>query len=182
MKIFKTNIQDLVLYEPGFFKDQRGYFTETYNKNLFNKIIGKINFVQDNLSKSKKGTLRGLHFQKPPFDQAKMVRCIQGEILDVVVDLRNKSKTFGHYESFLLSGNSMKNLFIPRGFAHGFLVLSETAIFSYKVDNLYSKDHESGIIWNDNSLNIDWGDTNMNLIISQKDNNLPSFNPNLKYF
>lgn len=175
MKIIKTSISDLVLIEPKVHNDSRGYFFEPYNKKQFDNLITKTDFVQDNESKSRKGVLRGLHFQKPPFDQAKLVRCIEGEVLDVAVDLRKKSKSYGKYEKVILSEKNKKQFFIPRGFAHAFLVLSDTAIFSYKVDNFYAPDYDCGILWNDPILSIDWGLNKEDLIISNKDKNLPLF-------
>ena len=145
MKIIKTKIDDLIILEPTVFVDERGYFMESYNQKKFEDIIGKVSFVQDNESKSSKGILRGLHFQKPPFDQAKLVRCIEGKVLDIAVDIRNKSKTYGQYISVELSSANKKQLFIPRGFAHGFLVLSDSAILTYKVDNFYAPDYDAGI-------------------------------------
>jgi len=156
MKFIKTDIPALVIIEPTVFGDARGYFLEFYNKKAFEENIGSVNFVQDNESKSSKGVLRGLHFQKPPFDQAKLVRCIEGEVLDVAVDIRKNSPTFGNHVSVILSGDNKRQVFIPRGFAHGFVVLSESAIFSYKVDNWYAPEYEAGIHWNDNKLNIHW--------------------------
>lgn len=179
MKIIKTSISGLVLIEPKVYDDSRGYFFETYNKKQFEIQITKTDFVQDNESISRKGVLRGLHFQKPPFDQAKLVRCIKGEVLDVAVDLRKNSKTYGKYEKVILSEKNKKQFFIPRGFAHAFLVLSDTAIFSYKVDNFYAPDYDCGILWNDPIINIDWGLNKEDLIISDKDKNLPLFS-NLK--
>jgi len=172
LKILKTSIKDLVVIEPEIFCDSRGYFFESYNQKLFSKKIGDFKFVQDNESKSLKGVLRGFHFQKPPFEQAKLVRCIEGEILDVALDLRKNSPTFGKYEKVILSGNNKKQIFIPRGFAHAFLVLSEIAIFSYKVDNIYAPQYDDGVIWNDPCLSIDWGIDDSKLIISEKDKSL----------
>ena len=174
MKFIETKINDLKIIEPSFFEDNRGYFLESYNQNEFDKTISKVSFVQDNESKSSKGILRGLHFQKPPFDQAKLVRCIEGKVLDVAVDLRNKSKTYGQHIAIELSGENKKQLFVPRGFAHGFLVLSEFAIFSYKVDNIYAPKYDAGIKWNDRELNIDWGIEHSKVIVSEKDSFLPS--------
>jgi dTDP-4-dehydrorhamnose 3,5-epimerase len=175
MKFNETNISGLVIIEPKVFNDTRGYFFEPYNKKKFDKYFGITNFIQDNESKSSKGVLRGFHFQKPPFDQAKLVRCVQGEVLDVALDLRIQSNTYGKYEKVLLSAENKKQLFIPRGFAHAFLVLSETAVFSYKVDNIYAPELDSGVVWNDSSLSIDWGFNESELIISEKDKNLDSF-------
>ena len=175
MRFIRTNIKDLTILEPKIFGDERGYFIESYNKKRFEDIVGKVSFVQDNESKSSKGVLRGLHFQKPPYDQAKLVRCIKGKVLDVAVDLRNGSKTCGQHFSIVLSCENKKQLFVPRGFAHGFLVLSEFAIFSYKVDNVYAPDYDSGIFWNDPTLNISWGLDESEILISEKDSNLPFF-------
>ena len=169
MKVLQTTIKNLLLIEPKIFYDSRGYFYESYNQNLFLKKIGDFKFIQDNESKSLKGVLRGFHFQPPPFEQAKLVRCVQGEVLDVALDLRKTSPTYGKYEKFLLSEYNKKQLFIPRGFAHAYLVLSETAIISYKVDNIYAPQYESGIIWNDPSLSVEWGLDYSKLIISEKD-------------
>ena len=172
MKVEQTSIEGLVVIEPEIFYDSRGYFFESYNQNLFIKKLGDFKFVQDNESKSSKGVLRGFHFQKPPFEQAKLVRCIKGEVLDVALDLRKNSSTYGKHEKVILSGDNKKQFFIPRGFAHAFLVLSETAIFSYKVDNIYAPQSDSGIIWNDPSLLINWGIDDSKLIISEKDKSL----------
>ncbi|CAM1348028.1 dTDP-4-dehydrorhamnose 3,5-epimerase [Tenacibaculum insulae] len=172
----KTEIPEVVIIEPKVFKDERGYFFESFNQQEFTENIGKINFEQDNESKSTFGVLRGLHFQKPPFAQAKLVRCIQGKVLDVVVDIRPKSPTYGKSISVLLSEENKKQLFIPRGFAHGFVVLSKEAIFSYKVDNTYAPKYEDGILWNDKILAIDWQIASEKIIISTKDKILPTFN------
>ena len=172
MKVEQTSIEGLVVIEPEIFYDSRGYFFESYNQNLFIKKLGDFKFVQDNESKSSKGVLRGFHFQKPPFEQAKLVRCVEGEVLDVALDLRKNSSTYGKHEKVILSGDNKKQVFIPRGFAHAFLVLSETAIFSYKVDNIYAPQSDSGIIWNDPSLLINWGIDDSKLIISEKDKSL----------
>ena len=171
MKISKTLIEDLLIIEPQLFKDERGFFYESYNKNNLNINIV---FVQDNESKSYKGVIRGLHFQAPPFEQTKLVRCVSGNILDVAVDLRTSSKTYGKFFSIELSSENNKQLFVPKGFAHGFQVLSETAIVNYKVDNFYNPKSDSGIIWNDKDLSIDWNlDTKP--VLSVKDLNLISF-------
>ena len=171
----KTEIQDVVIIEPRVFKDERGYFFESFNQQKFNEQLGTINFVQDNESKSVFGTLRGLHFQKPPFAQAKLVRCIQGTVLDVVVDIRKDSPTYGKHVSIELSQENKKQLFVPRGFAHGFVTLSDTAIFAYKVDNWYAPEYDAGIKFNDASLDIDWKVASENIILSAKDTILPSF-------
>jgi dTDP-4-dehydrorhamnose 3,5-epimerase len=175
LKIFPTSIKGLKVIEPEIFYDSRGYFFESYNQNLFLKKLNNFKIIQDNESKSHKGVLRGFHFQNPPFEQSKLVRCVEGEILDIALDLRKKSSTYGKHEKVVLSGDNKKQFFIPRGFAHAFLVLSKTAIISYKVDNVYSPQHESGLIWNDTSLLIDWGANNLKLIISEKDKNLKKF-------
>jgi len=175
MKFIKTDIPGLVVIAPTVFGDARGYFLESYNKKAFEENIGAVHFVQDNESKSLKGVLRGLHFQKPPFDQAKLVRCIEGEVLDVSVDIRKNSPTFGNHVSVILSGDNKRQVFIPRGFAHGFVVLSESAIFSYKVDNWYAPEYEAGIHWNDNKLNIHWGIDQKEVVVSEKDAKLPKF-------
>ena len=174
MKLTKTNISGLTIIEPKVYSDSRGYFFEPYNKSKFDNYFGNISFIQDNESKSSKGVLRGFHFQKPPYDQAKLVRCLHGEVLDVALDLRKKSNTYGKYEKVLLSSENKKQLFIPRGFAHAFLVLSDYAIFSYKVDNIYAPDFDSGVFWNDSTLSIDWGMDKSKIIISDKDRNLKS--------
>ena len=175
MKFIKTKISDLIIIEPTVFGDARGYFLESYNQKKFEEIIGKTPFVQDNESKSCKGVLRGLHFQKPPFEQAKLVRCIEGKVLDVAVDIRKNSKTYGKHISVILSGENKLQLFVPRGFAHGFLVLSDSATFSYKVDNIYAPNHDAGIHWKDKKLNILWGIEDSKVIISEKDADLPFF-------
>ena len=165
MKINKTFIEDLLIIEPQLFKDERGFFYESYNKN---NLDINIVFVQDNESKSYKGVIRGLHFQTPPFEQTKLVRCVSGNILDVAVDLRTSSKTYGKFFSIELSSENNKQLFVPKGFAHGFQVLSETAIVNYKVDNFYNPKFDSGIIWNDKDLSIDWN-LDLKPILSEKD-------------
>ena len=173
MKINKTFIEDLLIIEPQLFKDERGFFYESYNKNNLDKVVNVV-FVQDNESKSKKGVVRGLHFQSPPFEQTKLVRCVSGKILDVVVELRTNSKTYGKSFSVELSSENNKQLFVPKGFAHGFQALSEEAIVNYKVDNLYYPKSDSGIIWNDKYLSIDWN-PDIKPIISIKDLKLISF-------
>ena len=173
MKIIKTFIENLLVIEPQLFRDDRGFFYESYNKKKLDKKI-KIVFVQDNESKSIKGVIRGLHFQAPPFEQTKLIRCISGSILDVAVDLRKNSKTYGKSFSIELSSENNKQLFVPKGFAHGFQVLSETAIVNYKVDNFYNPKSDSGIIWNDKDLSIDWN-LDLKPILSKKDLKLISF-------
>ena len=173
MKFIETKISDLIIIEPTVFGDARGYFLESYNKNNLDKVINIV-FVQDNESKSNRGVIRGLHFQAPPFEQTKLVRCISGNILDVAVDLRTSSKTYGKFFSIELSSENNKQLFVPKGFAHGFQVLSETAIVNYKVDNFYNPKFDSGIIWNDKDLSIDWN-LDIKPILSDKDLKLISF-------
>jgi len=172
MNLIKTTIDGLILLKPTVFKDERGYFMESYNLKNTNKLLGNIHFVQENESRSSKGVLRGLHFQKPPFAQAKLVRCLEGEILDVALDLRKQSRTYGLFETTFLSDRNKNILFIPKGFAHGFVVLSDSAIVSYKVDNYYDPNYESGILWNDKDLNIDWKIKANEVILSEKDKNL----------
>jgi len=175
MKFVNTPIEGLVIIEPTVFGDNRGYFLESYNKKKFEEAIGKVSFVQDNESKSSKGVLRGLHFQKPPYVQAKLVRCIEGKVLDVAVDIREGSETFGQHITVELSGENKKQVFIPRGFAHGFLVLSNSAIVSYKVDNSYAPAFDAGIRWDDSLLNIQWGVSESEVLVSEKDAKLPFF-------
>jgi|TARA_B100001059_G_scaffold149406_1_gene149240 dTDP-4-dehydrorhamnose 3,5-epimerase len=175
MNLIKSTIDDLFVLEPSTFSDNRGYFMESYKKEKFNDLLGNIDFVQENESGSFKGVLRGLHFQHPPYSQTKLVRCISGKVLDVAVDLRKKSKSYGNFFSIELSSENKKQLLIPNGFAHGFQVLSNYAIVNYKVDNYYNPKYESGIIWNDNDLVIDWSN-DVNPILSDKDLKLDSFN------
>lgn len=175
MEIVKTSIEGLVVIQPRVFEDERGYFMESYKESFINQNFPEINFIQENESRSKYGVLRGLHFQKPPFDQTKLVRVIDGEVLDVVVDLRPSSPTYGKWESVILSGENKKQFFIPRGFAHGFITLSQEAIFSYKVDNIYSKNHESGILYNDEELLIVWPIKDLEIKTSKKDLELRTF-------
>lgn len=175
MKVQKTPLQDCILLKPSEFRDSRGIFCETYNKRDFKKATGMdIDFVQDNQSTSSYGVLRGLHFQKGAMAQAKLVRVIEGKVLDIVVDIRKESKTFGSHFSLILDSVSNEQLFVPRGFAHGFITLSKTSIFSYKCDNFYDQASESGIIYNDATLKIDWHLPKEDLIISEKDRKLPS--------
>jgi dTDP-4-dehydrorhamnose 3,5-epimerase len=175
MRVEETPLKDCFLIHDTFFEDERGYFFESFNAQKFSKETGvEINFVQDNQSRSSKGTLRGLHFQAGEHAQAKLVRVLRGEVLDVAVDIRSSSPTFGQYYSVLLSETSRTQFFIPRGFAHGFIVLSEQADFFYKCDNYYNKSAEGGIIFNDPQLNIDWKIETADLIISAKDKELPT--------
>ena len=170
-KFIDTLIKDLYIIEPQVFGDDRGYFFESYKKEEFDKVGLVYNFVQDNQSKSKKGVLRGLHFQKT-HQQAKLVRVIDGEVFDVAVDLRKGSPTYGQWHGIVLSGENKKMLLIPRGFAHGFLVLSNFAVFAYKCDDVYHPEDEGGIIWNDPDINIKWPDV-QNISLSDKDKKHP---------
>ncbi len=177
MEVLKTAIEGLLIIEPTVFGDSRGYFFESYNKQRFNEATGlDIDFVQDNQSKSCYGVLRGLHFQKPPYAQSKLVRCVRGKVLDVAVDIRKSSPTFGKYVAVELTEDNHRQLFIPHGFAHGFVVLSEEAIFQYKCDNFYHKESEGAIAWNDPEINIDWSIPFDDVILSDKD----KVNPLLK--
>ena len=169
MNFIKTNIPEVVIIEPKIFSDERGYFFESFHKKVFCENIIKTEFIQDNEAKSSYGVLRGLHYQLSPFAQSKLVRVIQGKVLDVAVDIRKGSPTFGKYVSVELSGENKRQLFVPRGFAHGYVVLSTEAIFAYKVDNYYSLESEGSIIFNDPSLNIDWKIHNDDIILSEKD-------------
>ena len=175
MKFTKTEIPKVYIIEPSVIEDNRGYFLESFNLEKFEENICQIKFIQDNESKSSKGVLRGLHFQKPPFNQAKLVRCIEGRVLDVAVDIRKNSPTYGKHVAIELSGENKRQLFVPRGFAHGFSVLSETAVFAYKVDNIYAPDFDSGIRFDDKELNIDWGLIEDDIQLSEKDKNMQSF-------
>jgi len=173
MTVKETSLNGCYILEPKVFGDKRGYFLESYNKKKFDKLIGKnIDFIQDNEAKSTRGVLRGLHFQLPPFNQAKLVRVTKGKVLDVVVDLRKSSPTYLQHQTILLSSKNKKQLFVPRGFAHGYIVLSKTAVFYYKVDNQYSPENDSGILWNDEKLGIDWKLEHDKMIISDKDKSL----------
>ena len=168
------NIPDILTIEPKIHDDERGYFVETYRQDKLEDILGyRVNFVQDNESKSYKGVLRGLHFQLPPYAQSKLVRVIEGVVLDVAVDIRRGSPNFGQHVAIELSSANKKQMFIPRGFAHGFLVLSETATFSYKVDNFYSPECDRGIAFDDIDLNIDWKLNKQELLVSDKDSQQP---------
>ena len=174
INVIETNIKDLKIIEPSIFKDSRGYFYEVFNHEVFNKKVGKINFIQDNESKSSFGVLRGLHYQKEPYAQSKLVRVIKGEIQDVAIDLRKDSKTYLKYVSVLLNDKNKKQFFIPKGFAHGFLVLSKTATVSYKVDKPYKPEFESGILFNHSKLNIKWNLDSNKIKLSNKDLNIVS--------
>tara|TARA_B100000902_G_scaffold381427_1_gene417929 strand:+ start:9369 stop:9911 length:543 start_codon:yes stop_codon:yes gene_type:complete len=173
MKIIKTNIDDLLLIKPKIYSDNRGHFFESWNKNIFNENIINVNFIQDNQSLSKKGVIRGLHFQNPPYAQGKLVRVIKGKVLDVALDIRKKSKSYGKYFSIELSGENNFMLWIPPGFAHGFSTLEDNTIFSYKCSGKYNKESENSILWNDPNLNINWKVKNP--IISDKDQKSQKF-------
>jgi dTDP-4-dehydrorhamnose 3,5-epimerase len=175
MNFIPTKLEGCYIIEPKIINDDRGYFMESFNENTFQKAIGaKVHFVQDNQSFSSKGVLRGLHYQTNEHAQAKLVRVLSGEVLDIAVDIRPNSETYGEYVSVLLSDKNQKQIFVPRGFAHGFLVLSDTATFFYKCDNFYNKESEGGIIYNDKTLNIDWNLSQEELIISEKDKVQPT--------
>lgn len=182
MEIIKTPIKDLVVIKPRVFSDARGFFFETYNEERYREAGITQQFVQDNISKSSYGVVRGLHFQKPPYSQAKLVQVIEGAVLDVAVDLRSDSATYGQWHAVELTAENHLQFLIPRGFAHGFAVLSETAIFTYKCDNLYHPESEGGIIYNDPILNIDWGIPADKALISEKDTKHPLFNDLDKIF
>ena len=173
MEIIKTDIDGVVIMEPRVFKDERGYFFESYSEREFNSQVREVRFVQDNESKSTYGVIRGLHFQKPPFAQSKLVRVIKGAVLDVAVDIRKGSPTFGRHVAIELSAENNLQLLIPRQFAHGFAVLSPTATFAYKCDNIYNKASEGGIRFDDPEINIDWKIKKEDVILSEKDKVLP---------
>lgn len=175
MNLEKTFIKDLVIIFPSVFEDTRGYFFEGYNRSKFSDLGIEIDFVQDNQSFSKRGTLRGLHYQNPSFAQTKLVRVLQGEIMDVAVDLRKDSPTYGKHFGILLSAENKKQLLVPQGFAHGFSVLSQTAVVLYKCDQFYNKQSEGGIRFDDPALDIDWGMDLADAIVSEKDLILPNF-------
>jgi dTDP-4-dehydrorhamnose 3,5-epimerase len=169
MKVIKTSIEDVVIIEPDVFGDARGYFFESYSQKRFDEQVRPVKFVQDNESKSRYGVLRGLHFQKGKDAQSKLVRVVKGRVLDVAVDIRRASPTFGKYVAVELSEDNHRQLFIPRGFAHGFSVLSEEAVFQYKCDNLYAPQSEGAIAWNDPEIGIDWGLKTEDIMLSAKD-------------
>jgi dTDP-4-dehydrorhamnose 3,5-epimerase len=174
MEFIKQAIEDVILIKPKVFGDDRGYFVETFRQDKFEEAVGhKVNFIQDNESKSTKGVLRGLHFQLPPAAQSKLVRVIEGKVLDVAVDIRQGSPSYGQYVTAVLSSENKHQLFVPRGFAHGFVVLSETAVFSYKVDNYYSPENDRGLAFDDEQLSIDWQLPIEQLQLSDKDQKQP---------
>lgn len=169
MNIIKTEIEGVVIIEPRIFKDERGYFYESFSQREFEENVCRTTFVQDNQSMSVYGVVRGLHFQKPPFCQSKLVRCIKGAVLDVAVDIRKGSPTFGRYVAVELTEDNHRQFFVPRGFAHGFAVLSEEAVFQYKCDNYYNKESEGAIAWNDEQIGVDWRLPADKAILSEKD-------------
>ena len=169
MEVIKTDIEGVVIIEPRIFKDERGYFYESFSQREFEEKVCRTVFVQDNQSKSSYGVLRGLHFQKPPYCQSKLVRCIKGAVLDVAVDIRKGSPTFGKYVAVELTEENHRQFFVPRGFAHGFAVLSKEAVFQYKCDNFYCKESEGSVAWNDPQLAIDWRIPADKVLLSEKD-------------
>lgn len=169
MNVIKTDIEGVVVIEPRVFDDARGYFFESYSKRRFDEAVKPVEFVQDNESMSTRGVIRGLHFQRPPFSQSKLVRCVRGAVLDVVVDIRRGSPTYGQHVAVELTGENRRQLFVPRGFAHGFAVLSDEAVFQYKCDNYYHPESEGGISIADRSLGIDWRINPAEAILSDKD-------------
>lgn len=176
MKLIETPLKDCYIIEPTVFEDDRGYFYEKFNEKKFEELTGlNGHFVQDNVSKSSYGVLRGLHLQKGEHAQAKLVSCLEGEVFDVAVDLRENSPTFGHWFGVLLSADNKKQLYVPRGFGHGFSVLSKTAIFAYKCDNFYNKESEGSVLWSDKDLNIDWKLPDTDILLSDKDKESPTF-------
>jgi len=174
MNYIETAIKGVWIIEPKVFNDKRGYFFEAWKKSEFESHIGHVDFIQDNESRSSYGVLRGLHYQKGDCSQAKLVRVIRGRVLDVAVDIRRSSPTFGKYVAVELSEDNKRQFFIPRGFAHGFLVLSDDAIFTYKVDNVYAPEAEAGIRWNDADINIEWPIAAADVVVSDKDSNASS--------
>lgn len=175
MKMTRKDIEGLVVIEPRVFGDSRGYFFESFSQREFEKEVGQVRFVQDNESKSSYGVVRGLHFQKPPHTQSKLVRVVKGRVLDVAVDLRRDSKTYGKYFSVELTEDNHLQLFIPKGFAHGFAVLSDEAVFQYKCDEFYAPESEGAIAWNDPDIGVDWQIPEDKVILSEKDKKHPAF-------
>ncbi|MEZ3551022.1 MAG: dTDP-4-dehydrorhamnose 3,5-epimerase [Muribaculaceae bacterium] len=173
MEVIKTDIEGVVILEPRVFKDSRGYFFESYSKRVFDELVRPVDFVQDNESMSTRGVMRGLHFQLPPFTQSKLVRCVRGAVLDVAVDIRKGSPTYGHHVAVELTEDNHRQLFVPRGFAHGFAVLSDVAVFQYKCDNYYHPQADGGISIADDSLGIDWLINPLDAILSEKDTRHP---------
>ena len=178
MNVIHTDIEGLVIIEPKLFKDQRGYFFESFSQREFDEKVAPVHFVQDNESKSSYGVVRGLHFQKPPYEQAKLVRCISGHVYDVIIDLRKNSPTFGKWQGFDLTGENRLSLYVPKHFGHGYLVI-EDSVVSYQCDEVFYGEYDSGISWDDPDMGIQWPLDRIggaeNLIISEKDKNLQSF-------
>ncbi len=181
MNVIKTDIEGVLVLEPKVFSDARGYFFESYNERDFNALVGNVNFIQDNESRSQYGVLRGLHFQKGEHSQAKLVRVVRGKVYDVAVDIRKSSPTFRKYVGVELTEDNHRQFFIPRGFAHGFAVMSDIAVFQYKCDNLYAPESEGAIMWNDPDLDIKWPVAADNIILSEKDKHHP-FLKDSEYF
>lgn len=181
MNTVDTGIEGLIVIEPRVFDDDRGYFFESYQKEKYRQAGISVDFVQDNESKSSYGVLRGLHYQVEPKGMSKLLRVVSGKILDVVVDIRTESKTYGQHYSVELSEENKRQLFVPKGFAHGFVVLSDTTVVNYKCDEYYSKEHETGILWNDPKLNIDWKIDVSHAILSEKDKLQPTFDNHIPY-
>ena len=173
MNVIKTKIEGVVIIEPRVFRDDRGYFFESFSQQRFNELVAPVTFVQDNESRSTYGVLRGLHFQKPPYAQSKLVRVVKGVVLDVAVDLRKDSPTFGQYEQVLLSKDNKRQFFIPQGLAHGFVVLSPEAVFQYKCDNYYAPQAEGSVRWDDPQININWQLPLGDILLSEKDKKAP---------
>lgn len=173
MNVIKTKIEGVVIIEPRVFRDDRGYFFESFSQQRFNELVAPVTFVQDNESRSTYGVLRGLHFQKPPYAQSKLVRVVKGVVLDVAVDLRKNSPTFGQYEQVLLSEDNKRQFFIPQGLAHGFVVLSPEAVFQYKCDNYYAPQAEGSVRWDDPQININWQLPLGDILLSEKDKKAP---------
>ena len=173
MEVLTTDIEGVYIIKPRVFGDARGYFFESYSKREFEEKVGKVDFVQDNESMSKKGVMRGLHFQRPPYAQSKLVRCVKGSVLDVAVDIRKGSPTYGKHVAVELTEDNHLQFFIPKGFAHGFVVLSDVAVFQYKCDNFYHPETDGGISILDDSLGIDWEISTQNAILSEKDTKHP---------
>ena len=173
MNVIKTKIEGVVIIEPRVFRDDRGYFFESFSQQRFNELVAPVTFVQDNESRSTYGVVRGLHFQKPPYAQSKLVRVVKGVVLDVAVDLRKDSPTFGQYEQVLLSEDNKRQFFIPQGLAHGFVVLSPEAVFQYKCDNYYAPQAEGSVRWDDPQININWQLPLGDILLSEKDKKAP---------
>ncbi|NTW57089.1 MAG: dTDP-4-dehydrorhamnose 3,5-epimerase [Chlorobiaceae bacterium] len=181
MQVIPTAISDVLVFEPVVFGDDRGYFFESFRQDIFERHVGRIAFVQDNESKSGRGVLRGLHYQKPPYTQSKLVRAVYGTVLDVAVDLREGSPWYGRHVSCVLDSSRKNMLWIPKGFAHGFMVLSPEAVFAYKCDNYYTPSHDAGVLWSDPALGIDWGMPSEEIRVSAKDASQPLFGESVHF-